>query len=385
MMFVGMPVVRSSRFLLCFFAGSALVMGAAFAQSDWHQLLDEAENLDLRHEYRLAIAEYKRALAAIPSSQENARAKAEASLSLALLVTRQYDAACEYGKMAALSAQRLQAKKKLEPEVLFSLKSVFEACEQIAGEGLPVGSPLSAVRAVDALSQAVAPIFRKPGHTTAERIAKAQRMAGEKKYQQAERDLAGILQKDHPPEELSAQINMYIAVLEAKQGRKAAYDRLIRQYKNKYSEAAALRYSAEANLWLWDLAAAKTLVDEARARLTPGEWLEESKINENTYAICASKSDWTGAERCLRNNLDMLSRHKDAVKETDRARVLLAQLLRRLNRAEEAARLMSARNAAKEFEFLLTDEERAAVAKERSKSKSRLRQPAQKSLQKTGE
>lgn len=354
------------RVMIVFASAAWAGASAAVAQGDWHAMLKNAETADLRHQYGPAIAAYKQALASIPQTEGNARAKAEAALSLALLSSRQYRDAATYGKHAVEVAQGARASGKFDPDVLVALKMLDDACEDLSGSGLPAGSRGSDLVAFTDLANTVRPVFHPPDRSVAHLVARSRELAGAKEYDHAEIALKKILAESHPSEDWRLLIQMYIAEMEFRQGRKELQDKLVREYKVKYSEARAMRILAETKMWLFDMNAARACIDKAGRALNGKDWLEESKVNEDTFTILRYKREFALAERCLRSDIAMLSNHKEASKELEHAKFTLAQFLKAQNRQHDADLVYPPPNRAKDYDFMLTDEERAAIAKERA-------------------
>lgn len=124
---------RSRKILL--WTGVALLIlngnTSAFAEPPiWKQKSDTASGFESRKEFGKAAKLYKEALQLLPTEEQNAKAKIEASLAANLFNLCKYDEAIAYGEDAVQLAKKLQIEKRLDPDVLINLNFLQENCGQ---------------------------------------------------------------------------------------------------------------------------------------------------------------------------------------------------------------------------------------------------------------
>lgn len=347
---------------------------AANAADDWREVLRRAENADVRHEYVVAVKEYSSALEKMPATEENARAKTLALLSEAHFALRQYEAASSIGIKAIESALQLRMKNKLEPEVLESIQLLYDTSRYIANHGLPPGvqQHVRALEAINKLDNALAKIFPVKD-TPDNHIRAARQRASVGNYRQAEQDLQRLLQQQKPNADEVEMIKLYIAALRAKQGHPEALNKLQQEVSKKHSQATAWRNMGEARLWLYDLKGSLQAYNHALTLLPKSnkDWQEEGKIISGIAVVYQYDRNYKAAEPFWRRDIELYSKHPEAAAQLKVSQRCLILCLQHLHRDKEAAKILPPKTSGfSDFEFLLSDEEKAALAKRKTKEKA---------------
>lgn len=337
----------------------------------WREKKNLASSYEGKHDYHRAAEFYEAALKSLPASEENAKARIEAALAVDLLTLKEYDRAFELGEDAVHIARSLKAHNRLDPDVLLGLQYLLEACgPALARISGPRTHDLEnkLIRLKILLRQASNP--RDP-RIKDERITYARTFVALHNEEQAIKELSALLSELSPESEMYREIQLAIAGLQEKRGHKNKFaSEYLRTHK---PESEALRRVASGKFYAGDYKGAQTLLDRAMTKLsgTRSEktW-EEVRINELYANLNLDHRDWKGAEVYMRRNVHLLSKDPKDSEKLYFAKLRLADCLRHQNRLEEAAAMQPHRKNKRDkkymerYDFILTDEEKAALAKE---------------------
>ncbi|MBX9951301.1 MAG: hypothetical protein K2Y39_19185 [Candidatus Obscuribacterales bacterium] len=341
----------------------------------WKQKSDKASGFESRKEFGKAAELYKEALRLLPAGEQNGKAKIEASLAANLFNLRKYDEALAYGEDAAQIARQLQQEKKLDPDVLINLNYLQENCSQ-HNRNNSVYSARSheldnkAFRLSLTLKQMVNPNDSKLYYDW---ITYARTFLSLGRDAEAVQELKKLLKILSPKSERYENVQLCLAALESKHGR---LTKLETDYMRRVKpEAKAIAKVAECKLWAADYKNAVALLDKAAQKISKSpdrNVLETVEINRVRASIKMDLADWKGAELYLRQNVELLTKYGKEESILRGARLLLAHSLDKQNRVAEADAIrngnLKKKGSKRNYDFIFTDEERAALQKERSRT-----------------
>ncbi len=340
----------------------------------WKEKKNSASSFEVRHEYQRAADVYQEALKILPANEENAKAKIQSAIALNLIPLKQYDKAFKFGEDAAVIANALKLQNRLDPDVLLNLQFLLEASDALS-EGFTgtFENRLTLLRKISRMRAQIRKALNHKEHDIAkERIAYARTFVALHDDKQAEKEMTQILGELSPRTNIYRTVQLAIAGLQEKRGltSKLASDYL-RTHK---PETEAMRRVADGKFWAADYAGAQTLLNQALSKLsgTKHEKLqEEVRVHYQLANIKLDSADYKGAEQYYRRNIAITSKDPESVVELNAAKFQLANCLKKQNRLKEAAALQEPRTDRKKYleryNFILTDKEKADLAKEREK------------------
>ncbi len=357
-----------AQFWLCPYANSIEL---------WKERRNLASSFESKHNYLKAAETYQAALKLVPGSEENAKAKIEAAIALNLITAEKYDDAFSYGEAAARASRVLKMQNRLDPDVLLSLQYLLEACDAVR---IPLSVPYKRRHTLNQkftkltllMRQAINPddpsIYNR-------RIGYARTFVALQNDDQAEKELSQILGELSSKSKLRRQVQLAIAGLQAKHGRKSKFEiDFLRTHK---PESEALRKVADGKLWAGDYAGARALLDQAMTRLsgTKAEKLhQEVDINLAYASLKIDNADWKGAEPFIRHSVALLSKDPKDTEKLNGVKFQLATCLKEQKRFKEAEALQPPKpdrnKYVERYNFILTDEEKAELAKVQNKKKN---------------
>ncbi len=339
----------------------------------WKQKSDTASGFESRKEFGKAAKLYKEALLLLPPEEQNAKAKIEASLAANLFNLSKYDEALSYGEDAVQLAKKLQIERKLDPDVLINLNFLQENCSQHNRSNTIYTARNHEIdnksfRLSIKLRQMVNPNDSKLYYDC---LFYARTFIALGRDADAQKELQKLLKILTPGSERYENVQLCSAALKAKNGQMSKFetDFMLRVKP----EAKAMTKVAECKYWAADYKNAKILLDKASQKLSksPHEnLLETVEINRVRASIRMDLWDWKGAEIYLRKNIELLTKYGKDESLLMSAKSLLAHALEKQNRVAEAEAVRNTnkkkkKNSKAKYDFLFTDEERAALQKER--------------------
>lgn len=350
-----------------------LTAPGALANEEWRELLKSADAAELRQDHARSISEYKKALRMVPANEENVRAKIDAELSTALIAAQRYEDVTPYCQDLVAVVRRLKAANRLDADVIWSIQSLKDAMGAVLPQNLPFDRLqkvfMQFIELRSSIYEAIDP--NAPEAITLRTIA-ARDWVSKGKDQHAQTELEKILTKCKPKSDESINVRSCIAALQAKHGHTQMTNDLEQELRQKYSAAKTLRLIAVGKLWAQDYKGGLETLDRAQAKLDKPvkNWEEQAKINDLFVDVCVGKNDLSSAASLLKKNLAYLMTVPQSSKAQEICRFRLVDTLHRLHRTKEAEQFQPSRavNRNAEFEFMLTDDERKAVAKEKSKA-----------------
>lgn len=371
------PNRHTQRHKILLWTGVALLIlngnTSGFAEPPiWKQKSDTASGFESRKEFGKAAQLYKEALQLLPPEEQNAKAKIEASLAADLFNLSKYDEALSYGEDAFQLAKKLQIEKKLDPDVLINLNFLQENCSQHNRN-----NTVYAARSHELdnksfglsikLRQMVNPNDSKLYYDW---LTYARTFLALGRDADAQKELQKLLKILSPGSERYQNIQLCLAALKAKNGQVSKFET---DYMRRVRpEAKAMTKVAECKYWAADYKNANILLDRASQKLSkaPDEnLLETVEINRVRASIKMDLLDWKGAEVYLRKNIELLTNYGKDESLLRAAKSLLAHALEKQNRIAEAnavrnTNIKKRKNSKAKYDFLFTQEERAALQKE---------------------
>lgn len=340
----------------------------------WKEKKNEASGLESRRNYLQAAELYQAALKALPASEENAKAKIEAAIAMDFIALKQYDKGFSFGEDAAHIARTLRLQHRLDPDVLLSLQYLLEACDPASAA---LSGPFESRHMMDQkfvkfkliLSQTLNP---KDPKIINQQIAYARTFVALRNDDRAEKEMSQILDELSPKSWMYKQVQLAIAGLQEKHGHTSKYaSQFLSSHKSKTGSLTAI---AEGKFWAADYAGARSTLIRAMGTLsgTRAEKIySEVQINKVYADMCIDCADWKGAEPYYRRNVALLDQDPLTKPALDGAKSQLATCLKQQNRLKEAA-VMQPKNKRNQkymerYNFILTDEEKADLAKEQAK------------------
>ncbi len=360
--------------LIC--VAQLLLCPYAHAIELWREKKNLASSFEGKHDYQHAADLYQSALKLLPASEENTKAKIEAALAMDLIALKQYDRAFRFGEDAVQIARHLKAHNGLDPDVLLSLQYLLESCTPTAA-----GFSGSAVRRHTLeqmltkltwqLRQVINP--HDPGIID-NRIAYARTFVALGNEEQAQNELRAVLSEFSPKSEKYRNVKIALAAMQEKHGQKNTFaSEYLRTHK---PESEALRRVAEGKMWTGDYRGAAALLDRAMTKLTgtrSEKSHEEVRINRIYANLRIDRADWKGAEPYFRRNVTLMTKDPKDLEALNLAKFQLSECLKNQKRFDEAAALLSEKRNKRDkkymerYDFMLTDEEKAELAKDEAK------------------
>jgi hypothetical protein len=340
----------------------------------WKEKKNSASSFELKHDYQRAADLYQAALKLLPANEENAKAKIESAIALDLIALKQYDKAFSFGEDAAHIARTLRTQHRLDPDVLLSMQYLFEACESASAE---LSGPYERRHTLEQqftklkliLSKALNPNDPK---IIDQQIAYARTFVALRNDARAEKEMSQILNELSPKSKRYKDVQLAIAGLQEKHGHTSKFaSEYLRRHNSK---TEAMRAVADGKFWAGDYAGARAMLKLAMGTLsgTRAEKIfNEVRINQLYASMCIDHADWKGAEPYYRRNVALSAKDPLTKPAMDSAKFQLANCLTQQNRLKEAA-VLQPRNKRdlrymERYNFILTDEEKAALAKQQAK------------------
>ncbi len=347
------------------------------AKPAWKEKFDEANSLELRHQNQQAFNLYQSALKALPPDEENTRAKILCSLASSMMALKHYDKAFSYGDDAAQLTRKLKEQKKLDPDVLLSLQFLLELCVYDSKQPqLSYEEKHLYIQKLMKLSLTLKQLLNvKDSELFDQRMMYARTFVALHKDDEAEKELIQFLNEMNPGFSGRHKVRLALAGLQAKHGRVSKFE--LEYLSNHKPQVEAMRKLAEGKFWAADYKGARDILDKALVKLGPTRpetVREEAEVNELYATMSLDCNDYKNAEPYARRSVALLSKYSNDRGDLRKAQWLLAEVLKGQKKYAEAAALEGPQFERKDrvrkerYDFMLTDEERAALAKEKAKT-----------------
>lgn len=341
-------------------------INACYAEEDGKALLKAGETADLVHNVKRAAECYEKALALLPPADGNARVRAEAQLAIDLISMRRYGEARRHGFGVAKTVRDLSDSRKLDPDLLITINTLTEACRSVRAPELPEPARRDTLQQFQdvaiALSSSVA-----DSDTVNQMFDDARVHVARLHDDKAEQALKQLLKMPQADAKFSMEIRAAIAALQNKHGKPKMEQDLLAELERKTSPIEARLILARGQIWAGDYNAMKTTLDEALKKL-PKDPTEnkrlECKINDAFILGLGDTANLKAEEGYIRRNLALVK--GDSVLTTEYQRKL-AYVLRLMKRDKEAAAIDPRTNGTTRYDFIFTDEEKAAMKKAKEK------------------
>jgi tetratricopeptide (TPR) repeat protein len=338
---------------------------AALAIESWQSLKQRAEDFAIEQKFRQATDTFEQALKIVPADRENERVDIQLAAATSYNNMLEVDKAIVLLKDAGETIKRLKAQKKLDPQVLVSLKTLIDANERGYSSRVPYAQRAKLkMRMSEALTRICADVYPQ-ANTTARKFGHARSYVANSDYLGAKKQLELILSTTRPSDPLYRQIKWSHAAVEHKLSKPQVLKTMMQTEMKEHSEQFVLIEVAMAQLWAADYDAAVQCLNKALDILKKKP---DKGLTEFAYTvyidIYKDKGDDKGAEPWLRKRLALVT-PKDRTKYFQYSRAL-SHNLRKQRRYEEADAVMPERNKSRpgaltEWEWFLTDKEKADV------------------------
>jgi tetratricopeptide (TPR) repeat protein len=350
----------------------------AHAELRWQTLKHRGEVEDLAQRYSVAVPLFEQALKLIPPNDEHAILQTQCCLSGDLLRLEAWPRAGAEVEFALTLAAKLRSAGQLRSDDLLALNEMSECCERFA---LPhetyalrlernLRNQKLKVRIMDFINPSNYRLFKM--HVG---LARSYIING--KAQEAAHELLRT-------QELAKQYSWKLSVSEKKSldineaavhevlGGKHAFDCLKQTLKTE-TEPERLCDIAEGEMWAVNYLAAENTFNQALAadKLHKGTSGMPERVYRTLATLQMERAKYNLAEPWLKRWVAELERAKAKSTDIFAAKHLLASCLRAENKMGEADRVMPKETGSdgqglKEWEWILTDQEKSAAAKSNS-------------------
>ncbi|MGH9552560.1 MAG: hypothetical protein ACRD3W_24485 [Terriglobales bacterium] len=336
------------------------------AAETWRTEKNAAEMCEVRDEYAQAAERYKHALTLVPSDDPNARTRIQASIAIDLLTVNQFNTATFYCDEVARAVKQMRRDHTLDPDTLLVATALQQTCERSR-------SPTRAGQ--HELNRIWLTLYDAIGIKNKDLVDQQLQYARDfvlmHDKRRAEKELGTIFAALKKQDPMYDVVQMCMAALQKDLGRPTLWNETVEKYHRAYPPANVAVRLAHAQLWVEDWVGARTSLDKALANLK-GESADIVDQKFTVYKLYESSYKWSrdnvGAEKYSRLALELLALHKKGSQQYIDAREDLANVLKSLGRTKDAAAYEPDHGfkMKKEWEFMLNDQERADLAKQKS-------------------
>lgn len=343
----------------------------------WRENVRAAQSLEVHADYQQAAAKYESALKQLPAADDNDRAVLEAALAIDFIKLRQIDKGLYHGNQTLQVIRRLKARHNLDGETLISVDALMDACTRDFPEIRQQDRSRARNEDIRKLCEELAIATASDcSETASSGIHDLRSYIAYGKNKEALIALQNNLNRVDGRSPKYWPLRLKMASIKARQGHPEFVEEAKKEMRLKFSENEVVCSLAESQFWALDYGAAIATLDHALANLKQRKddtVHDEAKIQSIYSRVYIEQGSPRLAEPHVRRWMDILSRNPEDKPELDDAKRTLAFCLRQLHRDKEANAVLGAEGmkGRADYEFMLSDEEKAALKKFQSKTHSK--------------
>ncbi len=348
---------------------------AALAVESWQSVKLKAERYAVERKYRLAADTYEQGLQLVPANRENDRVDMQLALAGAYNNLIEIDKAVAVLQLAGDSIKALKTQNKLDPQVVVSLKTLLDASDKGYPATVPYEQRTKAKMRISESINAICADVYPQANTTRRKLEYARTFISNGDLPGCERQLQSLHKSVSLHDPMRKQIEWALASVQQRNSKPQLLEALTKRSRLEKSEVMVLAEVAGSQMWAANYDLAKQNLNKALDLLKRKPNRDESEVVIAVYVdIYKDTADNKGAEPWLRKRLALFT-PKDGAKYIQYSREL-AHNLRRQHKFQDADAVMpkkkkSRAGALHEWEWFLTDKEKADVEKAESSEKGR--------------
>lgn len=343
--------------------------------AEWQKLRLEGERLTASRKYQAASIVYQQALSMLPPNSDNERADLQIILATVYNQSFQIDKAVKELKSVAVLLKKLRQQRDLDPQVLVSLKTLIETCDAGYVTTIPYEKRMSAGKQITEAVNAICTEVYPQAINTKRKLDTARVFIANGDPAAAEKQLLKFKNTVPKYDPYFDDFQWSLAAVQQKLKRPQYLNMLANNLRKSASEPFVLARIARAQWWAADYGEAKKTLNQALVILKHKPSISDSEMVLNVYIdVFKDNGDEKGAEPFLRKRLALFN-SSDGTKYL-KYKHSLANCLRRQGKIAEADAIFPKKNRDRsggypEWEWFLTDKERADVAEAEAAGVSR--------------
>ncbi len=346
------------------------------AEDAWITLKRQADVLSTQRNFGSAAAYYEKALQALPPDHENDRADMQLSLATAYNGTLEIDRAVALLKSTHQIIRQLKAERTLDPQVLVSLRTLIDETDRGYRKSYTYAQRTTAKMRMTECINAICTDVYPQGNTAQRKLDYARSFIANEDLPGAEKQLQSLLKNPPTGDTNHSLYEWCLAAVQLRMSKPQLIEDLVKKDRKTQREPAILGRIANAQVWAGDYETARKNLNKALELLKHKPNRDDSELILSVQIdACLQTLDEKGAEYWMRKRLALFC-EKDVEKYL-RYKNSLAHCLRRQKRFEEADAVLPKRKkkgrsgALTEWEWFLTDKEKADVEKADAKELKR--------------